>query len=101
MNQQTNSFANRDTPIPVVSITSPDASEGRTPSAQDGTKHHLSASKLKDKLQSLGDDIGRSESPSRVSDRLLTMYMHIPSPSSGHMTNTSQAALSGPPLAGL
>jgi hypothetical protein len=75
-NEQSASFANRDTPIPVVSITGPDASAGRTPNAQDGTKHHLSAGKLKEKLQSLGDDIGRSESPSRVSDRLLTMYIY-------------------------
>lgn len=76
--EQSASVANRDTPIPMVSVTGPDASEGPTPSAQDGTKHRLSASKLKDKLQSLGDDIGRSESPSRVSDRLLTMYIPFP-----------------------
>ncbi|KAH7132660.1 integral peroxisomal membrane peroxin-domain-containing protein [Dendryphion nanum] len=68
--------ANRDAPIPVVSITSPDDnSADRTPSNQDGSKHRLSATKLKDKLESLGDNIGKSESPSRVSDRVFTMLL--------------------------
>jgi len=71
-NEHAEPFVNRDTPIPVVSVTGPE-SEGRTPIKEDGSKHHLSASKLKDKLQSLGDGLERSESPSRVSDRLLTM----------------------------
>lgn len=73
-------IANRDTPIPVVSVTSPDthfrpssASGPRTPSSDNGSRHHLSATKLKDKLESIGDALGRSESPSRVSDRLFTM----------------------------
>ncbi|KAF2122832.1 integral peroxisomal membrane peroxin-domain-containing protein [Lophiotrema nucula] len=73
-------FVNRDTPIPVVSITGPDgasstASGIRTPSNQDGSKHRLSASKLKDRLETLGDNHGRQESPSRVSDRLFTMLL--------------------------
>lgn len=76
------SFVNRDTPIPVVSITGPDeqsrprteaASGVRTPNDDNGPRHHLSASKLKDKLESLGDNFGRPETPSRVSDRLFTM----------------------------
>lgn len=72
-------IANRDTPIPVVSITGPDEhSADRTPSNHDGPRHHLSASKLKDKLESLGDSIGKTDSPSRVSDRMLTMYDFLP-----------------------
>jgi hypothetical protein len=66
-------FVNRDTPIPVVSITSPqDQSVPRTPSNQDASQHHLSATKLKEKLGSLGDS-GKQESSSRVSDKLFSM----------------------------
>ncbi|KAF2798214.1 Pex24p-domain-containing protein [Melanomma pulvis-pyrius CBS 109.77] len=87
-NEQSNSFVNRETPIPVVSVTAPDASRGPTPSTQDGSKHHLSASKLKDKLESLGDNIGRPESPSRVSDRLFTMLLSQVLPSQDYDTDT-------------
>lgn len=74
-NEEADPFVNRDTPIPVVSITSPDdPSAPKTPINQDASRHHLSASKLKDKLESIGDNFGRPESPSRVSDRLFTMY---------------------------
>jgi hypothetical protein len=70
--QHADPFVNRDTPIPVLSVTGPSSSSTpRTP--HDGSKHHLSASKLKDKLDSLGD-LARTESPSNMSDRLFTMY---------------------------
>jgi hypothetical protein len=70
--EQPDSIANRDTPIPVVSVTGPDDSRPRTP--ENGSRHRLSPSKLKDKLESLGDKIDRHESPSRVSDRMFSMY---------------------------
>ncbi|KAL5392132.1 hypothetical protein DPSP01_000653 [Paraphaeosphaeria sporulosa] len=69
-------IVNRDTPIPVVSITSPGdhsrPSSSRTPT---DSRHHLSASKLKDKLQSLGDSHEQSESPNRFSDKMFTMLL--------------------------
>ncbi|KAF2709962.1 Pex24p-domain-containing protein [Pleomassaria siparia CBS 279.74] len=88
-NEQSDSVANRDTPIPLVSVTGPD---NQTPNAQDDTKHHISASKLKDKLQSLGDNLERLLSqvlPSRdyddddsqptVKDRRSRTYVDRPS----------------------
>ncbi|KAJ4305718.1 Peroxisome size and maintenance regulator [Kalmusia sp. IMI 367209] len=80
-NEAADPFVNRDTPIPVLSVTGPDdqsrpssSAGSRTPS-NDGSRHHLSASKLKGKLESLGDSVGRQESSSRVSDRLFTMLL--------------------------
>jgi len=74
-NEAAEPFANRDTPIPVVSITGPDdqprPSSSKTPSTD--SRHHLSASKLKDKLQSLGDSSDRPESSNRFSDKMFTM----------------------------
>ena len=75
--EQAASVANRDAPIPVVSVTSPDDSGPRTPG--DGSRHRLSPSKLKDKLESLGDNVSRGESPSRVSDRMFSMYSTLTS----------------------
>lgn len=83
--EEADSIANRDTPIPVVSVTGPDepqqsgaASGLRTPSNTDReTLHRLSPSRLKDKLESLGS----SESPSRVSDRIFTMLLSSVLPS--------------------
>lgn len=80
-NEDPDPFVNRDAAIPVVSITAPDehpassASGVRTPSRDSNSRHHLSASKLKDRLESLGDNLTRPESPSRVSDRLFTMLL--------------------------
>ena len=75
--QAADSFANSDTPIPVVSVTGPDdhsrPSLASTPGSD--SRHRLSASKLKDKLQSLGDGLDRSESPNRFSDKMFTMYL--------------------------
>ena len=74
--QAADSFVNRDTPIPVVSVTGPD-DHSRPPLASTpaiDSHHRLSASKLKDKLQSLGDGFDRSESPNRFSDKMFTMY---------------------------
>jgi hypothetical protein len=73
-NQEARPIANRDEPIPVLSITTPgDGSGPRTPVQNEAHKSRLSASKLKHKLESLGEDF-KKESPSRVSDRLFTMY---------------------------
>lgn len=81
-NEAADPFVNRDTPIPVVSVTGPDdqsrPSSSRMPSGD--SRHYLSASKLKDKLQSLGDSSDRPESPNRFSDKMFTMYVLSPSP---------------------
>ncbi|KAF2262832.1 Pex24p-domain-containing protein [Lojkania enalia] len=86
--QAEGSVVSRDTPIPVVSVTSPDgqpstASEARTPSNQssDALGHPLPASKPKDRLESLGDQFSKQESSSRVSDRLFTMLLQQVFPS--------------------
>jgi hypothetical protein len=82
-------FANRDTPIPVVSITSPgDASSSRAPTSD--SRHRLSASKLKDKLQSLGDNMDRSESPNRFSDKMFTMCVFL---TCSHVYSNSSSAI--------
>lgn len=81
--EQPEPLVNRDTPIPVVSVTGPDDSRSRTPNNDNSLRHRLSPNKLKDKLESLGDNIGRQESPSRVSDRMLSMYfisLHVRHP---------------------
>ena len=72
------SFANRDTPIPVVKVHgasndgTPTAADSRTPNADTKTSHRLSASKLKDKLESLGDNMTR-ESGSRMGDKMFNL----------------------------
>jgi hypothetical protein len=68
------SIANRDTPIPVVQVhpASGSASGVRTPHAGTGTSHRLSASKLKDKLESLGDNMTR-ENSSRMGDKMFNL----------------------------
>lgn len=71
-NQNTSSFANSDTPIPVVQIHPADGSGPRTPNPEHGSHHRLSASKLKDKLESLGDNMSR-ESTSRMGDRMINL----------------------------
>ena len=65
------SFANSDTPIPVVQIHPADGSRPRTPNPEH-VSHRLSASKLKDKLESLGDNMSR-ESTSRMGDRMINL----------------------------
>ena len=72
------SFANRGTPIPVVQVQqasndgTPTASDSRTPNADKKVTHRLSASKLKDKLESLGDNMGR-ESGGRMGDKMFNL----------------------------
>ncbi|KAF2470048.1 Pex24p-domain-containing protein [Lindgomyces ingoldianus] len=85
-NHEADPFVGRDTPIPVVSITRPDdppssASAIPTPSDKQTGKHHLSAGKLRGKLESLGHGFDRPESSSRVSDRLFTMLLQQVLPS--------------------
>ncbi|KAF2251169.1 Pex24p-domain-containing protein [Trematosphaeria pertusa] len=81
-NEQSEPIANRDTPIPVVSVTGPpDHSRPPTPSNENGSQRHLSPSRLKEKLESLGDNFARPESPGRVSDRLFTMLLSSVLPS--------------------
>lgn len=70
-------LANRDTPIPVVQIHpadggTPVTSNLRTPSAEHGTSHRFSASKLKDKLESLGEKAER-ESSNRMGDKMFNL----------------------------
>jgi hypothetical protein len=66
------SWANRDTPIPVVQVHH--ASNDGTPTTEKPHSHsrRLSASRLKDKLESLGDNISR-ESSSRVGDKMMNL----------------------------
>jgi hypothetical protein len=70
------SLVNRDTPIPVVQLHPADGSTPATltPSTEHGSGHRLSASKLKDKLESLGDKSGR-ESSSKMGDKMLNLYV--------------------------
>ncbi|KAF2014980.1 Pex24p-domain-containing protein [Aaosphaeria arxii CBS 175.79] len=82
-------IANRDTPIPIVAVTSPDSSKPRTPVVPDESSHRLSASKLKGKLESLST---RSESPSRgsdrVSDKVFTMLLQQVLPEQDYQDET-------------
>lgn len=71
------SLANRDTPIPIVHVHpaddgTPTASGIRTPKNGDGPSHRLSASKLKDKLESLGENANR-ESGNRMGDKMFNL----------------------------
>jgi hypothetical protein len=70
------SLANRDTPIPVVQIHPADGGTptAATPSTEHGASHRISASKLKDKLESLGDKSGR-DSSHRMGDKMLNLYV--------------------------
>lgn len=97
-NEQADSIANRDTPLPVVSITGPDDSRPRTP--ENGSRYRLSPSKLKDKLESLGDNTNRPESPSRVSDKMFSMYFIPDSYIVLYLTDMIQAPLFSPPIPG-
>jgi hypothetical protein len=76
------SFVNRDTPIPVLQIHPADGSTPATltPTAEHGVSHKLSASKLKDKLESLGDKSGR-DSSARMGDKMFNLYVPPASPS--------------------
>lgn len=70
-------LANRDTPIPVVQVHpaddgTPTGSAIRTPNIDSGSSHRLSASKLKDKLETLGDNMTREHS-SRMGDKMFNL----------------------------
>lgn len=69
-------FANRETPIPVLQIHPADDSTPKilTPSTEHGHSRRLSASKLKDKLESLGDKSGR-DSAGRMGDKMFNLYV--------------------------
>lgn len=71
------SLVNRDTPIPVVQLHPADGSTPKaiTPSADTGASHRLSASKLKDKLESLGDKHGHDTTTSRMGDKMFNLYV--------------------------
>ncbi|KAF2181952.1 Pex24p-domain-containing protein [Zopfia rhizophila CBS 207.26] len=95
VNNESDPFVNRDTPIPVVSITGPDHHSStafgvRTAGDRNGngSRHQLSAGKLKAKLGSLADRFDRPESPSRVSDRLFTMLLQQVLPSQDYDEDT-------------
>jgi hypothetical protein len=72
------SLVNRDTPIPVVQIHPADGSTPSTltPGTEHSGSHRLSASKLKDKLESLGDKSGR-DSSSKMGDKMFNLYVRI------------------------
>lgn len=66
------SLANRDSPIPVVQVHH--ASNDGTPTHTKGHSRRLSASKLKNKLESLGDTMTR-DSSSRMGDKMMNLYV--------------------------
>jgi hypothetical protein len=70
-------FANREAPIPVLQVHPADDSTPKilTPSTEHGHSRRLSASKLKDKLESLGDKSGR-DSAGRMGDKMFNLYVH-------------------------
>jgi hypothetical protein len=91
--EQEDSFVNRDTPIPVVQLHPADGSTPATltPSTEHGSSHRLSASKLKDKLESLGDKSGR-DSSNKMGDKMFNLYEQTDTMVfifRGHHTNTS------------
>lgn len=82
------SLANRDAPIPVVQIhpvddATPRAPHARTPSTEHRPAHRLSASKLKDKLESLGEHAARGSS-SRMGDKMINLLLSQVLPSDAH-----------------
>ncbi|KAF2621811.1 Pex24p-domain-containing protein [Macroventuria anomochaeta] len=72
-NDNSSSFANSNSSIPVVQIHPADTPGSRMPNPEHGS-HRLSASKLKDKLESLGDSMNR-ESTSRMGDRMINLLL--------------------------
>ena len=78
MAENSETIANRDSPIPIVSVTSPDddvassPDNGRNNGKRQALKHSLSSEKLKEKLKGLESQ--KAESPNRLHDRLFTMY---------------------------
>lgn len=99
------SLANRDTPIPVLQIHPADDSTPTilTPSTENGSSHRLSASKLKDKLESLGDKSGR-DSAGRMGDKMFNLYVQFPNNTvlraSSNIYALSILILEQPPLPG-
>jgi len=69
-------LANRGTAIPVVQIHPADTPEPQTPNPERGPRHRLSATKLKDKLESLGDKAVRDPTSSRMGDKMFNLYVH-------------------------
>ncbi|KAH3951661.1 hypothetical protein HBI56_082680 [Parastagonospora nodorum] len=69
-------FANREAPIPVLQVHPADDSTPKilTPSTEHGHSRRLSASKLKDKLESLGDKSGR-DSAGRMGDKMFNLLL--------------------------
>jgi len=88
-------LVNRDTPIPVVQLHPADGSTPKaiTPTTEPGSSHRLSASKLKDKLESLGDKHGHDTTSSRMGDKMFNLYHH---PSHSQQTPTNMLEASSP-----
>jgi hypothetical protein len=64
-------LANRDTPIPVVQVHHASNDGTPTPNAEKAS-HRLSATKLKDKLESLGDNISR-DTHGKMGDKMFNL----------------------------
>ena len=64
------SLANRDTPIPVVQVQY--ASNDGTPTETKSKSRRLSASKLKHKLEHLGDNI-KGDSTNKMGDKMMNL----------------------------
>ncbi|CAE7033633.1 hypothetical protein CFE70_004845 [Pyrenophora teres f. teres 0-1] len=80
------SFANRDAPIPVVQVQH--ASNGGTPTETKGKSRRLSASKLMHKLEHLGENI-KGESSNRMGDKMMNMLLAQVLPSEDLSDNSS------------
>ncbi|KAF2822122.1 Pex24p-domain-containing protein [Ophiobolus disseminans] len=78
MGSNAESLVNRDTPIPVVQLHPADGSTPTavTPSTDGGSSHRLSASKLKDKLESLGEKKhDHDTTSSRMGDKMFNLLL--------------------------
>ncbi|KAA8621767.1 Pex24p-domain-containing protein [Pyrenophora tritici-repentis] len=80
------SFANRDAPIPVVQVQH--ASNDGTPTETKGKSRRLSASKLKHKLEHLGENI-KGDSSNRMGDKMMNMLLAQVLPSEDLSDNSS------------
>ena len=78
MGSNADSLVNRDAPIPVVQLHPADGSTPKsiTPTAESGRSRRLSASKLKDKLESLSDKHGHDTTSSRMGDKMFNLYVY-------------------------
>ncbi|KAF2199556.1 Pex24p-domain-containing protein [Delitschia confertaspora ATCC 74209] len=74
--QRSEPIGNRSEPIPIVSVTGPDAPSSSVSSGVETPTTPGRRARLKEKLGSIGERFGLPESPSNVSDRMFTMLLN-------------------------